>query len=491
MQRRSGILLHISSLPSAYGIGDLGPEACRFADFLRAAGQTCWQILPISPTGYGDSPYQSFSAFAGNPYFISPDSLIEDGLLTDEEAAAHRLPPGRVDYGRLYETRFSLLRRAFSRFQSRRPADFDSFCAQNAHWLPDYALFMALKDRFGGAPWLSWDADLRLRRPAALKRAQAQLRQETEFYCFCQYVFGLQWQRLRDYVNSLGIRILGDIPIYVPLDSCDVWAHPELFQLNRLRRPRVVAGCPPDAFTADGQYWGNPIYDWERMKQDGYGWWLQRIGAAGARFDALRIDHFRGFESYWAIPAHHKTARHGAWVKGPGRDFIRTVQAAFPALSFVAEDLGFLTPAVHKLVRDSGWPGMKVLQFAFDPDTPSLYLPRRYRENCICYTGTHDNETLCQWCGGLSARQEAYTRRYLGIGPEEDLPLALLRAGAQSNAFLFVSQLQDWLRLGPEGRMNEPGHLKPENWCWRMRPEDASDALAAQIRELTIAAHRV
>ena len=324
-----------------------------------------------------------------------------------------------------------------------------------------------------------------------MARYREQLRDEIDFQSFLQFCFHTQWQRLRAYAHENGIQIIGDIPIYVPLDSADVWSHPENFQLTRTRRPRVVAGCPPDGFNANGQYWGNPIYDWERMEQDGFSWWMRRLRAAGENFDVVRIDHFRGIESYWAIPAVNRTARKGEWIQGPGMKLVRAIRENCPDTDFIAEDLGFLTPEVQKLVKESGFPGMKVLEFAFDPREPSNYLPDRYPENCICYTGTHDNETLIQWCEGLDAECDAYAREYLGISAADDLADAIIEAGMQSRAQLFIMQMQDYLRLGKEARMNEPGRLLPSNWRWRMLPGAANDALAAKIAGLTARANRV
>lgn len=492
-KRSSGILLHISSLPSPYGIGNMGKEAYKFIDFLKKAGQSYWQILPIGPCGYGDSPYQSFSAFAGNPYFIDPDILIDEGLLTEDEvnAVCWGKSPAQTDYGVMYEKRLELLRKAFLRFREGHPGELAAFEEHERNWLPDYALFMAVKHHLGDGPWTDWPEDIRLRRADAVERYRSELADEIEFHVFLQYKFDEQWQALLDYAHRNGIKIIGDIPIYVPLDSADVWRSPENFQLKRTRRPRVVAGCPPDAFTRDGQYWGNPIYDWSKMEQDGFSWWLRRIGAAAKRFDVVRFDHFRGLESYWSIPAENKTARKGHWEKGPGAAFIDTIRTAFPDMDFIAEDLGFLTPAVLELVRYSGWPGMKVLEFAFDPREPSEYLPHTYTEHCVGYTGTHDNETLVQWYRGQSAEVIEYARDYLGLSDEEDLCDAILRAGMHSKAGLFVAQMQDYLRLGGEARMNFPGHLLPENWCWRLTPGQADNALAGEIRALTEKAERI
>ena len=491
-KRSCGILLHVSSLPSPYGIGTMGKAAYDFIDFLRKAGQSYWQILPIGPCGYGDSPYQSFSAFAGNPYFIDPDALIAEGLLTrgEVEAVCRGASPERADYGVLYAHRLDMLRAAFGRWRKGHGAELEAFAAREKAWLPDYALFMAVKKHFGDGPWTEWPEDIRLRRADAAERYRAMLADEIEFQYFLQYEFDAQWSKLHAYARENGIKIIGDIPIYVPLDSADVWMQPENFQLKRTRRPRVVAGCPPDAFTRDGQYWGNPIYDWDAMAQDGFSWWLRRMGMAQRHFDVVRIDHFRGLESYWSIPAGNRTARKGHWEKGPGAAFIDAVRGAFPDAELIAEDLGFLTPEVRQLVDYSGFPGMKVLEFAFDPREPSDYLPHTYSENCVCYTGTHDNETLLQWCLGQSDEVIEYARDYLGIYAKDDLCDAVICAGMNSKAGLFVAQMQDWLRLGAEARMNIPGRLIRENWSWRMTEGQADDALAGRILALTKKAGR-
>ena len=367
MNRNSGILLHITSLPSPYGVGNLGKAAFDFVDFLKKAGQSYWQILPICPPGYGDSPYQAFSTFAGNPYLIDPDQLVAAGWLTQEELDGQSWGenPAHVDYALLYETRLPMLRRAFARFLRSTPADFGEYVQQESAWLPEYALFMALKAHFGNGPWTEWPNDIRAHQPAAIEHWRGQLETDIQFHCFLQYCFHKQWQRLRKYANDNGIRIIGDLPIYVPLDSADVWSHPENFQLTRSRRPRVVAGCPPDGFSRNGQFWGNPIYDWDHMAARGFDWWLERVGAAGRSFDVVRIDHFRGIESYWCIPGANRTARCGKWVQGPSSALVDAIKTAYPHIDFIAEDLGFLTPEVLKLVEYSGFPGMKVLEFAF------------------------------------------------------------------------------------------------------------------------------
>ena len=485
--------MHITSLPSPYGIGSMGQAAFDFVDFLKKAKQTYWQILPINPPGYGDSPYQAFSTFAGNPYLIDLEQLVDCGWLRREELAGIKWGErdDQVDYSVMYTQRLQVLHMAWNRFRKEPPADVAVYIAQEQAWLDEYVLFMAVKAHFGDGPWTEWPLDIRLHQPEAMAHYRALLQDEIEFQCFMQYCFHVQWQRLRSYAHENGIRIIGDIPIYVPLDSADVWSHPENFQLTRTRRPRVVAGCPPDGFSANGQYWGNPIYDWDRMEQNGFSWWMDRLHAAGQNFDVVRIDHFRGIESYWSIPAVNRTARKGEWVKGPGMKLIRAIQKNCPDTEFIAEDLGFLTPEVQQMVQESGFPGMKVLEFAFDPREPSNYLPHKYEENCICYTGTHDNETLVQWCEGLDANSDAYARDYLHIGPEDDLAGAIIEAGMQSKAQLFVMQMQDYLRLGKEARMNEPGKLLPSNWRWRMLPGAANDALAEKIAGLTEQANRV
>ena len=483
MDRHSGILMHISSLPSPYGIGTLGREAYAFADFLRAAGQKYWQLLPLGPTSYGDSPYQSFSTFAGNPYFIDLDLLAEDGLLSPSELEAEDWGGQRryVDYGRIYAARFGLLRKAFQAGYPRDRAAVEAFCRENK-WLDNYALYMALKARFGMKSWLDWpDEDLRLRRAEALERAREELAEDIAFYAYLQYLFFRQWDALREYIHSLGIRIIGDLPIYVAMDSADVWAEPEFFQLGEGNVPTEVSGVPPDYFSADGQLWGNPLYDYDRMKADGYGWWIRRVEGAGRLFDIIRIDHFRGLESYWAVPYGADTAKNGRWRKGPGMDLVGTLTSWFPGLSFIAEDLGFLTPEVRRLLEDSGLPGMKVLEFAFDAREPSNYLPHTYHRHCVCYVGTHDNETVEQWRWQADRADVTFARKYLGLNDAEGFHWGMIRGGMSSVADTFLVQMQDCLGLGAEGRMNTPG-TGWGNWRWRLLPGEASPALAKKLR---------
>ena len=483
MDRGSGILLHISSLPSPHGIGTLGKAAYDFADFLHAAGQRYWQLLPLGPTSYGDSPYQSFSTFAGNPYFIDLDLLAEEGLLDKEDLAAADWgnDPRYVDYGKIYEVRFDVLRRAFLRGRERDREAVERFQAENP-WLKNYALYMAVKAHFGMKSWLEWpDEAIRVRAPEAVARYEKELAEDVAFYTYLQYLFFKQWGELREYIHSLGIRIIGDLPIYVAMDSADVWAEPEFFQLGEGNIPTEVSGVPPDYFSADGQLWGNPLYDYDRMRQDGFGWWIRRVEGASRLFDVIRIDHFRGLESYWAVPYGAETAREGRWRKGPGMDLVGVLTQWFHGLDIIAEDLGFLTPEVHQLLRDSGLPGMKVLEFAFDAREPSNYLPHTYERNCVCYVGTHDNETVMQWREQADRADVTFARKYLGLNEAEGFHWGMIRGGMSSVADTFVAQMQDYLGLGAEGRMNTPGTLG-NNWRWRLLPGEASPALARKIR---------
>ena len=485
MKRSSGILLPISALPSPHGVGTLGKAAYDFADFLHAAGQSYWQMLPLGPTGYGDSPYQSFSTFAGNPYFIDLDLLIEDGLLTKQElSVCDRGDPARVDYGMLYETRFDLLKKAKRRGWERDRGAVAAFERENAEWLPDYALFMAIKRSENMRPWAEWPEALRLREPEALERSRAALKEDIELYVYIQFLFFRQWEELKTYINKLGIRIIGDLPIYVSPDSADVWAAPQFFQLDKKNVPVEVAGVPPDFFTADGQLWGNPLYDYDAMRRTGYNWWIRRVAGAGRLFDMIRIDHFRAFESYWAVPYGEKTAKNGRWVKGPGLDLVKRLTDWFHDVSFIAEDLGVITPEVTQLRKDSGLPGMKVLQFAFDAKSESDYLPHNHVENCVCYTGTHDNTTLKAWFQEAKPAEVKKAIRYLGLNEEEGFCEGMLRGGMASTAELFIAQMQDWLQLGAEARMNTPG--KPDgNWRWRMLPRQTTKKLAKTIKDMT------
>lgn len=483
--RESGILMHITSLPGPYGIGTMGENAYAFVDFLEKAGQSYWQILPLTPTGYGDSPYQSFSSCAGNHYLIDLDTLVKEGLLKKEEIEAISWGncPERVDFGAMYAHRTEILKLAFHRFQPDQA--YTAFIAENENWLADYSLFMALKEVYGGTSWRNWPKSLMLHDTQALTQVRRKLAEAVELQYFLQFKFHQQWKALRRYANDKGIRIIGDVPIYVPLDSADVWANPELFQLDENRRPEKIAGCPPDSFTADGQLWGNPLYDWQRMADSGYVWWIRRLEAAAKMYDVIRIDHFRGFESYWAVPAEDDTARGGHWVKGPGLDFIHAIQSALPNLDFIAEDLGYVTPEVRKLQLDSGYPGMKVIEFAFDSREESDYLPHLYPVDSVCYTGTHDNVTLKQWFDEAAPEDIACAKAYLGLNLEEGYIRGMIRGGMSSVSRLCVVQMQDYLELGKEARMNFPGTLSCANWTWRAVDGFDSSELAEQICRIT------
>ena len=487
IKRSSGILMPLSSLPSPYGIGTLGKASFEFIDFLAKAGQAWWQILPVGPTSYGDSPYQSLSTYAGNPYLIDLDILKADGLLTAEEIESVYWGDTleRIDYGALYNGRFTLLKKAYERGRAKNWEDQDAFQSENSDWLPDYALFMALKRHFDMRSWTDWpDRDARLRKPEALKKYREELKEDIELFTYIQFLFFKQWTEVRRYAHEKGVGIIGDIPIYVALDSVDVWASPENFMLDKDGYPEEVAGVPPDYFTAEGQLWGNPLYNYKAMKEDGFGWWIRRIGGASKIYDVIRIDHFRGFESFWAVPFGEKTAINGHWVKGPGMDLIGVLKERFPNISFIAEDLGYPSPEVVKLLEDSGFPGMKVLEFAFDSRDSSCYLPHAYIENCVCYAGTHDNDTLKGWLEILNTDDKKMAIDYLGLNSQEGYIWGLIRGGMGSVARLFVAQMQDYLELDNSARINTPGN-PTGNWQWRMLPNKATDELAEKIARMT------
>ena len=476
----------ISSLPSPYGIGTLGKEAYEFVDFLAQAGQSWWQMLPVGPTSYGDSPYQSFSSSAGNPYFVDLDTLKEDGLLTKGEIDAMDWgnDPGYVDYEKIYNNRFVLLQKATERGWERDKEQVAAFVEENKGWLPDYALFMAVKKHFGMQAWTQWpEEDIRLRKAEAVERYRVELEEDVRLFTYIQYHFFLQWNKLRDYAHKKGIGIIGDMPIYVAMDSADVWSEPESFQLDEENKPVEVSGVPPDYFSEEGQLWGNPLYNWDAMKEDGYGWWIRRVGGAAKLYDILRIDHFRGFESYWAVPAEETTAKNGHWVKGPGMGLVGVLTGWFSNVQFIAEDLGFLTDEVKQLLQDSGLPGMKVLEFAFDSREPSNYLPHTYNTNCVCYAGTHDNTTLAAWRHEADPDDVEMAIRYLGLNEEEGFVWGILRGGISSVADLFVAQMQDYLELGAESRMNTPGVLGG-NWQWRMKKGQITEELTRKIADM-------
>ena len=477
----------ISSLPSPYGIGTIGPAACRFVDFLAQAGQKYWQILPVGPLSYGDSPYQSLSTFAGNPYFIDLDLLIADGLLNEAEVQGidWGSDPEAVDYGRLYENRFTVLRKAADRGLARDAEAVAAFAAQNSGWLPDYTLFMALKRHYGMKPWSEWpDEDVRLHRAEACEAKRRELSGDVQFFTYIQYLFFRQWDALRAYANGKGVSIIGDLPIYVAMDSADVWAAPGCFQLDEKNIPVEVAGVPPDVFNADGQLWGNPLYRWDEMQKDGFGWWIRRVDGAFRLYDVLRFDHFRGLESYWAVPYGAASAKEGRWVKGPGAALVDTLSGWFAGKQFIAEDLGYLTPEVKALLARSGFPGMRILEFGFEDGGAPYYMPHNYPRDSVCYTGTHDNQPVLGWKDTFPKADVAMARRYLGLDAREGYHWGFLRGGMSSVSDLFIAQMQDYLGLGKESRTNTPGRTGG-NWIWRMKPDAASPALAQKILAMT------
>ena len=486
--RRNGMLLPIASLPSPYGIGGFSKEAYEFIDLLEETGQKLWQILPLGPTSYGDSPYQSFSTFAGNPYFIDLDTLAEKGWLTKEacEASDYGDNESYIDYGRIYNSRFVLLKQAFLNSDILSDEKFTEFCKANQHWLPDYALYMALKNQNDGKSWIEWEEEIRLRKPEAVECYKKELEEECNFYEFLQYEFHEQWTKVKEYAHKKGIQIVGDVPIYVAFDSADTWANPELFQLDEKNLPLGVAGCPPDAFSATGQLWGNPLYNWAYHKKTGYDWWLKRIAYCFDLYDIVRIDHFRGFDEYYSIPYGDETAVNGHWEKGPGMDLFDTVKEKLGELDIIAEDLGFLTESVFQLLKDSGYPGMKVLQFAFDPSEDSDYLTYKYQRNCVVYTGTHDNDTTAGWFEKLSDGDREVALRYMNsfYTPKEEQHWDLIALAMRSTADTCIIPVQDFLGLGSEARINMPSTLG-DNWKWIMTKGAFSEELKEKNRRMT------
>jgi 4-alpha-glucanotransferase len=495
-QRGSGVLLHITSLPSPYGIGDLGPEAYAFVDFLAEARQRYWQILPLNPTDLScdNSPYHSFSAFAFNPLLISPDSLIEDGLLDRKDVESYpTFPKESVDFRTIIPFKMKILLSAYELFRKRENKHgYEIFCEENVGWLDDYSLFVALKSRFRRRPWYKWPAEIKDRQPPAINAVREELTHEIQREKFLQYVFHKQWTSLKNYCDKRGIEVIGDIPIYVVHDSVDVWAHPGLFKLDKHKRPYVVAGVPPDYFSKTGQLWGNPLYRWDVMQQRKYDWWIERIAHNLKLFDWVRIDHFRGFVGYWEISAKEKTAIHGKWVKAPAMDFFKTIKQRFQSLPIVAEDLGIITPDVTEIMDFFAFPGMKVLLFAFGDDNPEHpYLPHTYKRNCLVYTGTHDNNTVQGWFGG-EAKPEDKKRLFRYIGrfvQEKEIHREFIRMGAMSKANTLIVPMQDILGLGVEARMNRPA-TKTGNWRWRLLPEQFTPALTRSLREITTTSGR-
>ncbi|MGO8672449.1 MAG: 4-alpha-glucanotransferase [Capsulimonadaceae bacterium] len=487
--RTSGILLHPTSFPGPYGIGDLGEAAYAWVDFLAKTGQTLWQLMPLGYTGYGDSPYQSFSAFAGDPLLISPDALGAEGWLTSADlAAVPKFDSKHVDYGPVIEWKMALLRRAGDRFYAQggdKAAGFQDFVTANAGWLDDFSLFMATKEGHGGAAWVTWEPDIRSRQPAALIHWAEKVAPGIAFNKFMQYAFFAQWGKLKGYANGKGIKIIGDIPIFVAYDSDDVWANPELFDLAADGKALSGAGVPPDYFSATGQLWGNPLYRWEEIARQDYAWWIRRFRGALSMYDILRIDHFRGFEAYWSVPAGEETAVNGKWIKGPGRELFVAVHDALGELPIIAEDLGMMTADVLALRDAFGFPGMKILEFAFSDDPLQEYLPHNYAPNCVVYSGTHDNDTVVGWYEKATDREKHYYHQYTG-GTGKDVAWDFLRLAFSSVADMAVVPLQDVLGLGSEARMNTPG-TAAGNWGWRYRQDQLTSALAERLHAATYA----
>ena len=488
--RQSGILLHISSLPGPGGIGSMGKEAFAFADFLRASGMSLWQVLPMGPTGYGESPYQSSSVFAGNPMLISCARLREEGLLTyedSEEFSSETLD--QVDFPAVRENKEKLLRRCFAQSEKKLAKELADFAQENP-WAEDFALFTAVKKHFGDQMWTRWpDEGIRLRQKDAVARYRRELDGEVRYHLFCQYLFRRQWFALKKYCNNLGIRLFGDMPIYVAEDSADTWTHPEVFQLDKNRVPKRVAGVPPDYFSADGQLWGNPLYRWTSLRLHGYGWWVERMRAMAAMYDLIRIDHFIGFANYYSIPHGAPNARGGKWVVGPGKSLFRTFNRKLSGLPIIAEDLGCLSPRVQRLLDYVGYPGMKVLTFAFGGGDDNVHLPQNYQTNCVAYTGTHDNDTVLGWLAAQDENTVAHARRVLDFDKPEAAPEAFIRGVMESKADTAVIPMQDALHLDGSARMNLPGTIGG-NWLWRMLPGSDSAELARHLRELNDATHR-
>ncbi|HEV3258287.1 MAG TPA: 4-alpha-glucanotransferase [Gemmataceae bacterium] len=485
--RSAGILLHPTSLPGPYGIGDFGDTAYAWLEALVRAKQTWWQVLPLGPTGYGDSPYQSFSAFAGNPNLISPDLLVRDGLLNRLDVGGVHLPADRVDYDAVMEFKLGMLERAWRNFHAGSAAHlrsgFESFCEQQRSWLEDFALFMALKDAHGGASWQEWPPELILRESPALQRGRQQLADRVGLHKFRQFLFFRQWRDLKTYANARGIKLIGDVPIFIASDSADVWANPQLFQLDEKRQPRVVAGVPPDYFSATGQLWGNPLYDWKAMKQAGYAWWVARLRATLEQVDLIRLDHFRGFEAYWEVQAGRPTAEFGRWVKGPGADLIGTLREALGGLPLIAEDLGVITPEVEALREQFDLPGMRILQFAFGGAAEDRFLPHNYERHTVAYTGTHDNDTTRGWYEAITEEERHHLRRY-SARDGSDVAWDLIRLAWASVADWALAPLQDVLDLGTEARMNLPG--RPwGNWCWRYTEDLLSPEVLDRLGDMT------
>ena len=489
-ERSSGILLHPTSLPGKYGIGSLGKEAYKFVDFLKKANQKLWQIFPLGPTGYGDSPYQCFSTFAGNPYLIDFDLLIEQNLLAEEDLKGIDFGGNEeyIDYGAIYNQKYPLLRKAYENFKANENKELkeklETFKAENSSWLDDYSLYISLKNHFNGLPWNEWEDDIRTRKEAAINKYKAELADEIEYNNFIQFLFFTQWNNVKKYANDNGIKIIGDIPIFVAVDSSDAWANPEIFLFDPELKPVKVAGVPPDYFSATGQLWGNPLYDWDKLKELNYKWWVDRVKANLSTCDIIRIDHFRGFDEYWAVPYGDKTAENGTWCPGPRTDLFNAIKNELGELPIIAEDLGTMTQGVIDLREATGFPGMKILGFAFDSKEENDYLPHTYTKNCVVYTGTHDNDTLIGWFTKANEDDKQFARNYLNSRSDNEIHWDAIRGAWSSVANMAIAPIQDFLGLGSEARINTPG-LASGNWQWRLKDGVLTDELAERIAKLT------
>ncbi len=498
MDRACGVLLPIFSLPSKYGIGCFSKEAYEFVDFLAEAKQTYWQILPVGPTSYGDSPYQAFSTFAGNPYFIDLEELIKLKWITKKDCDS--VDWGETDcsngsdyvnYEVQYKNRFKILKKAYKKSNISEDKDFKQFVKKNSGWLVNYASYMAIKDAHKSVSYLEWEEDLRLRKKEALDEWTKKCSDDIVFYEFLQYLFFTQWRKLKKYANDKGIKIVGDIPIYVSLDSADTWANPKLFQLDEKGYPLRVAGCPPDCFSEDGQLWGNPLYDWEYNKKTGYKWWIERFKSCFEMYDIVRVDHFRGFDAYYSIPYGDKNARRGKWVKGPGYDLFKAVKESLGEREVIAEDLGFITPSVHRLIKKCGYPGMKIMLYGFETNCVSEHAPFTYDKNCVVYTGTHDNDTITTWFNECISKEEReYIRKYMNFKGNKEVSWQYIRCGMSSVADTAIFPIQDYLCLGREAKINSPSTLG-DNWKWRLIPGKLTKELAERMAEMATVYHRV
>ncbi|MGL5316628.1 MAG: 4-alpha-glucanotransferase, partial [Peptostreptococcaceae bacterium] len=476
----------ISSLPSKYGIGSFSKEAYEFIDILKETNQSLWQILPLGPTSYGDSPYQSFSTFAGNPYFIDLEELIKEGLLTEEECSKYDWGDNEtyIDYGKIYSSRFKILKKAYERSNIKNNKNYIEYSNKNYWWLHDYALYMAIKDSLDSKSWIEWNQDIRVRTISKINFYEETLKEEIELYKYIQYLFFTQWSKLKAYANKNGVSIVGDLPIYVSLDSADTWSNPNLFQLDKDCKPIAVAGCPPDYFSEDGQLWGNPLYDWNYNKESNYSWWIKRIEHAFTLYDIVRIDHFRGFDEYYSIPYGHENAKKGKWEKGPGLELFKTIKEKLGDVDIIAEDLGILTDSVRQLLKDTEYPGMKILQFAFDSDETNDYLPHNYDKNCVVYTGTHDNATLKGWYKDINKDSKKMYSDYMNTNKDNDINWDLICLAMRSVANTCIIPAQDYLCLGDEARLNKPSTMN-NNWTWRISREFFDKDTMKKMKTLT------